>query len=149
MCGDHMKFKEHVENLEERVKELEEILYGMLGIKKDDLQTESATKISNEAWHKWAEEHVREFDRTHILTEKEAKWAEEHVKEALMKNACCEKMCLPSLFSEDATCEHLIYNFNYFDNTIACRCIKLDKTISIPKERFLSLIPADFYKEEE
>ena len=141
MCGDHMKFKERVENLEKRVKELEEILYSMLGIKKDDLQNESATKIANEAWHKWAEEHVELFHRTHILTENEAK--------AVMKNTCCEKMCLPSLYSEDGTCEHLIYNLNPFDNTIACRCIKLDKTISIPKERFLSLIPADFCEEEE
>ena len=141
MCGDHMKLKDRVENLEERVKELEESLYGMLGIKKDDLQIESATKTADEAWHKWAEEHVNLFDRTYILTENEAK--------AAIKNACGEKMCLPSLFSEDATCEHLIYNLNPFDNTIACRCIKLDKTISIPKERFLGLIPADFYKEEE
>ena len=135
-----MKLKEQVENLEKRVKELEEILYGMLGIKKDDLQTESATKIANEAWRKWAEEHVDLFDRTNILTEREAK--------AVMKNTCCEERCL-SLFTDDETCERLISNINYFDNTYAFRCIKLDKTISIPKERFLGLIPADFYKEEK
>lgn len=37
----------------EALDKLSEEMYNMLGVKKDDLQPLSATKIADEAWHKW------------------------------------------------------------------------------------------------
>lgn len=56
---------------EKTMDELTETLYNSLGINADKLEPQSATKIANEAWQKWAEENVGKFERSNILTKKE------------------------------------------------------------------------------
>ena len=65
------KLELRVENLEETIDELTKILYNQLGINKDKLEPQSATKMSVEAWHKWVEANYGKFERTNILTKEE------------------------------------------------------------------------------
>lgn len=119
-------------NLKEKPDELTQILYDMVGIKKDDLQPLTATKMANEGWRKWAEAHVDKFQRTNIVSSKELE---------KILDCKCPGFC--------ATCSELIGNEDIIFNTLIYHCKVYNKSVSVDKDDLTdNTITPDSFKEE-